>query len=1009
MINIYKASAGSGKTHKLAQEYIRLLLTKDDNTTYRHILAVTFTNKATEEMKSRILGDLFILSKEPQKSRHYKDFKGIFPDDEALKAKSMRVLNNILHDYSAFSVSTIDTFFQKTLKAFSREIGQFSAYQVELDKESLISECVGRLLDSLTDAKSDEKKLSWLTDNAINTLEEGSKFYLEYSLIAIAKRLRSEEHRSKLEACGLDGKTMYSEENVKKLADGCSAVIKSFNERLAKSATTIEECFRSAGVHPDETNYKFINEAINYKNLRPLSLAKAPGKRLVTNEADHDNWFGAGSKSKLDRLPVEVFDAVSAIVNQFREESKLYATAHLLNRQVYGFGLANEIDKNFDALLAEKNVLGIDDSNSYLKNIIDGTDAPFIYEKMGVRYDHFLLDEFQDTSRIQWDNFKPLLANSSAAGDNLVVGDVKQSIYRWRGSDWEILKSEIADAYPRMVKEETLKTNWRSSKEIVDFNNEFFIETAALLDRKYGSEDKAISKIYSDVVQRMPEKERTPGGVKVDFVDKDEMEKAVLAAINEAIEAGFAYNEIGVLIRGKDDGAKVAKALIDEGIEVVTDDSLKIMSALTVRRLMSVLASIDNPADKLSSYLAEQLNITVPEQYHSLVDLCEDLLRQLKASDEESFNAETLFIQSFMDKVIEFGAKGKTGLHAFLEDMEGDTTSISSPAEGNSVRIMTIHKSKGLAFPFVIVPYAETIGLFRSDKSWCRPNVAGTQLEDVATGIYDVTLSGKSESTLFGEEYKAELLKQYVDNLNVAYVAFTRARYQMRILATMPKDLDESVVISDADIKNFGDILFNYRKNHDIVCNPSTGRQEDDVRSVSELPSTYHSWPLGGRLTFSKDSTDFFDEEGKVGVAASNRLRGIVLHDIMSKVISISDLDSAVKEAVDDGRLSAGEAEDAAKLLKNAIKVGVEHGWFPEDASKVWNEVTLIDEVGEVHRADRVVEMGDHKLAVIDYKFGEEKSSHKKQVREYAELYRKMGYEVAPYLWYVEPEKILPL
>lgn len=1016
MIEILKASAGSGKTHQLTKEYIRLLLTDKDRYAYRHILAVTFTNKATDEMKSRILSELHTLSTDTMKSRYYKDFIGMFPDADALKKASETILCNILHDYSAFAISTIDRFFQQTLKSFSRELGQFAAYQVELDKDSLISECVGRVLDSLTAGRQDEKKVSWLTDNAISSMEAGKFVNLEKGLTDIARRLRSESHRSKAEEAGLDVEHLYDDDQVKALSEGCRKIIETFADEVDAGVQAIDDAFEEAGMSLGDTTSSFLEKEMNKR--RGVSEDKFMvmgiedlGKTFYKNFDDPTLWYKKADKHLADLVSPKMEYAVEAFGNLFIKNYKVYRTAVVLLGQVYGFGIAKDINREFNEMLHEKNVLGLDDSNTILKGIIDGTDAPFIYEKMGVRFEHFLLDEFQDTARIQWDNFKPLLENSVSQGFyNLVVGDVKQSIYRWRGSDWNLLDSGISEEFS--VKERPLEENWRSCRQIVEFNNEFFRDTAEFLDKKFAGMPGPISRIYSDVAQKWVPKNSVDGGVEVKICDGVEtiQNDVILDYVRQAHEQGFMYSEIGILTRGNDEGAEIAAYLIANDIPVVTDDSLKIKSAVTVRRLISLLSSIDNPEDKMNRYLAEQLDVEIPSEYHSTADLCEDLLRKLRNSDPETFDAETLYVQSFMDKVQDFQNKEKDGLHAFLDAMEKDKSSISSPSVGDSVRVMTIHKSKGLAFPYVIVPYIEKISLFKSESSWCKPKVEGTALGDVAPGIYDVRLSSESEVTLFSDEYKEELLHQYVDNINIAYVAFTRARLQLRIVGQLPPDWEDKVAKKkEIDAANFAQIMWYYMRNHQCDPKDSVGwEHEDEGCEYKPMESSYVSWPLGGRLSFSKDSSDFFDVEGDAGVAASNRIRGLVLHGIMSKVVSSEDLMPAISDAVEKGLLDASEASSASALLSSAIASVADRGWFREDPSMVWNETSIVLQDGSLVRPDRVVEGADGTLTVIDYKFGEPKKSHRAQVEGYAEAFRMMGYEnVNTYLWYVESGNIL--
>lgn len=1025
MVEILKASAGSGKTYTLAQRYIKLLLEAQDRYAYRHILAVTFTNKATDEMKSRILEELHVLASDPQSSPYLKDFvPTVCPDTATLQNTAREILCNILHDYGAFAVSTIDGFIQHTLKAFSREIGQFASYQVELDRESLIKESVDRLLDSLT--QDDVKKLNWFTSKTLSMIENGEGYKLEGPLLGVAKRLKSEEHRALVERHGLNEDTLYSEESLEALSKGTEKVMESYVADLVSAVSAIDAAFAAAGLSMSDLSGDFMNKYFSkVLKMKPGNEVPMPTDAFLAKVLADDKkcWFRKADQYKAVSVDAGVENAISAFLDLIDTSSKVYNTALLLHKQVYGFGIAADLYREFSALLKEKNVMSIDDSNTLLKNLIDGTDAPFIYEKLGVRYEHFLLDEFQDTSRVHWDNFRPLLLNSIANGFySLIVGDVKQSIYRFRDSDWKLLRDEVKDAFIGNVTEDTLKNNWRSMANIVNFNNSFFNQVAERLDTTYGFEKEGeISAIYADVKQTVAK--NGEGEVLFTFCPSDQEVHEVLSAVRSAIEKGFSYGDVAVLVRNKDEGSLIAMELISQKISVITDDSLLVSSALTVRRLVSVLSSIDNPDDTMARYLACHLSVEVPQSYDSLTGLCEDLLRKLKEYDEDSFNAEVIYVQSFMDIVQDFVASNGNSLHAFLKSWEGNTQSISSPSAGDAVRIMTIHKSKGLAFRYVIVPFVENIGLFRHGSRWCRPAVEGTALEGVATGVYDVTLSGKSEQTLFAPDYRAEVLMQYVDNINVAYVAFTRAVEVMHLISVLP---DEG-----ASIKNFSGLLYDYVRSdaaaalnirklepaavHDPVEEEDGSvevyrvgephvavEKKEKASDVQHMDTEFCSWPMCGRLTLSSDAFDFFAEDGSAGAEASNRIKGVILHDILSDVKVASDLETALSKAVSSGVLAAEQFSEVHGLMKERIAQATEWGWFPDKQAEVYNEVTLIDTDGSICRPDRVVVV-DGKVTVIDYKFGEHYGEYEKKLRKYAQMWMAMGYaDVTAYLWYVQ-------
>ena len=1057
MLEIMKASAGSGKTYRLARKYISLLLQSKDRYAYRHILAVTFTNKATDEMKGRILKELHVLATRPQESDYHDHFvPAYFPSDSDLQKKAETVLSDMLHDYSAFAVSTIDRFFQQTLKAFSREIGQFASYQVELDKDSLVAESVDRILDSLTE--EDSGLLSWLTDNVLEQIEQGGRYSMDANLLEMAKRLKSAQRQEVMEKSGVGADKEYPKEKLLEIREICRRIVSDFRTAVKDSARVALDIIEQAGVNPAESNRGFMKKLYQYSELEDGDAIEALPETFTSKALDHEQWFAKTKAAKLKPLvypfleaPLEDFCAL------FDKEFKVYNTAQILDGQLYGLGVAGELDKAFKELMKEKNVLCIDDSNTILRDIIDGSDAPFVYEKLGVRYEHFLLDEFQDTAGVQWSNFSPLLHESeSKGGESLIVGDVKQSIYRWRGSDWKLLNDIVPDEFEGH-KEEVLDTNYRSLANVVNFNNLFFKSAAAILDRMNGFEkDGPMSVIYSDVRQMTGKKSSAKGSVSLTFCPKEDELKKVLEAVHEAQANGASLSEIAVLVRSNAIGEDVSMYLIDNDIPVITDDSLRVKSSITVRRLVSLMSFADNPQDTVNGYLAESLDIALPRECGSLVDMVEALFRELKTKDADGlWKGEALHIQSFMDHVQEYVSMNGNSLRGFLKYWDGENPSICSPSSGESVRVMTIHKSKGLDFPYVIIPFAENINLYKAGSYWCVPELEGTPLDGVADGVYDVTLSKASEDTLFAEDYRKENFLQQVDNINTIYVAMTRAALGMHIIAKTPsakclKAVEAGDTTQFADFSQMlywfasascgGDVPGNeellppftvgrtaaqdgaerfdagemvcfgeHRKHgnetatfdisgHDelpsIALNPQPGDSDEDVRER-------------GRLKFTADALDFFSKDGETGVSASNRIKGVVLHDILAHVNVPEDLEGAVRQAVQAGELTGAEADEAYRLLSERIAAAAGRGWFPSDADRILNEASLIDTDGQICRPDRVV-IADGKVIIIDYKFGEHHGIYERQLKKYAGIWSRLGYEdVTSYLWYVHTDEVV--
>ena len=1060
MIEILKASAGSGKTFQLAKTYIRLLLASEERHAYRHILAVTFTNKATDEMKSRILKELDILARTPEQSGYYEDFSREFGPAEKLRERAGRLLVDMLHDYSAFAVSTIDRFFQRTLKAFAREIGQFASYQVELDKASLVHEAVDRILDALTEDNKD--LLPWLSDSVMDQLKQGGRFSLESRLYEMAEALKSDEHRELAAKSGIDVARTYSMANLAAVRKGCLRIMEDFAKEVAAAAQRALDVLSGAGLNPADSTRHFLSKLEAYADPEAKGTPARPKDTWMASARDPKKWFPA---SRAKNLPTPVADALAASLDAFCDlfgaRWQVCNTAAVLADQVFSLGIAGALYREFDALVKEKNVLSLDDSNVILSRIIAGSDAPFVYEKLGVRFEDFLLDEFQDTSAVQWENFRPLLLESHAGGrENLIVGDVKQSIYRWRGSDWNLLDSRVAaefgDAEGRPLTE-----NWRSCRAIVTFNNAFFPFAAERLDRQLGDQERTISRIYADVAQTPRTEETAPGSVQFTFCDKEKVQEKVLESIHGARVAGAQYGHIAVLVRSNAAGSDIAGFLVDNDIPVISDDSLRVKASVTVRRLVSLLAHAEKRNDKVAGYLADSLDITLPAGCRSLVELAEELLRLLRTRDEALFDGEILHIQSFMDELQDWTAVHGNNSGAFLKYWDDADPKISSPGDTDAVRIMTIHKAKGLEFPYVIFPYAESVGLYRPGPRWCRPDLGDTPLEGFADGVYRVTMSQAADDTLFSGDYERERLLQYIDNINTFYVALTRPEKELHVIAAMPSDKCISACESGDEsyaFKDLSEVLYGYLRRTGEPCVSEVsdeGTPDDGAPDVVETqvwrfgepfdyttlkpqkrtegrPAGYPSFPLNpdpadasaggdaerGRLKFTADAADFFREDARV---RSPRLLGVTLHGILSRIFVPGDLDEAVETAVAQGVFDAEEAERYRDFLARKIDGVKAYGWFPDDPSLVRNERGILGTDGRVHWPDRVV-FTPEGVVVIDYKFGEEEETLKAhlgedqapdyhgQVRRYVRLYKEMGYSpVRGYLWYLRedgPDKI---
>ena len=981
MIEILTASAGSGKTYQLAKKYISLLISDTGGDKYRHILAVTFTNKATAEMKGRILSELYVLASDPDKSKYLEDLvKELGIDRDEIRSRSELYLKNILHDYSSFAISTIDKFFQQALRSFTREIGCFAAYQVELDRDSLLKEAVDRILDSVSE--ENKELYEWIMSCMKDRIERGSGFKIDEKMLETAKSMGSGKYQNALEETGIDPASAFSKTNLRKIDDECNNIIRTFSSEVNKAAEELKNILTKTSELKQLEKYLYP-----FKSDERIEPLKATLRKAAPGS--HFNFL-------------------------MTEKYKIYNTAWQVRKLTYSLGFAREYEEQMAELMKEKNVMSLEDSNSILKRIIDGSDTPFIYEKMGVRYTDFLLDEFQDTSRVQWENLCPLLKESEArGGQNLIVGDVKQSIYRWRNSDWKLLDGEVPETFSKSCKCVSLNRNFRSCATVVDFNNKYFRFAADKMKEQFGNiEGTDAGRIYKDVCQEVRHTDPQQGMVRVDFCQPsadgsltagDVECGKILESVNNALENGASLNDIAVIVRTNREGGEVANYLKANGIDVISDDSLSIKSSRIVNLLVARFKQMLDENDPLAAYFLEDCDLAEPDSSNTLMDLAEHYLRELQRCFPEIFNAEILFVNGFMDILQEWSSTYSDSLPAFMEFWENNDAVASSPEGTDAVTVMTVHKAKGLEFGHVILPFADKISFDpapgKSYWSWCRPDEDHFgQAGAMRTAVYPVSFT-KSETpdSLFESAYDRESGLAGIDSINVFYVALTRAKNTLHIISALPSKscIDAFVAKMQYEFKSPMEMMYWY------LCGAltwSAGEEYDfrkcpgrETETLPDIFPGYPSVPLGNRLEPSTDAAEFFGEEGAVGAEASDRLAGIELHAILSKVYEMSDIDS----------FSGTREYD---MLRKRVSDHPE--WFSTEG-RVYNEATIFTGKGNSLRPDKVIiESGS--VTVIDYKFGSPKDSYISQVDGYVDLFKEMGYtDVQGYLWYVYEDSVI--
>lgn len=963
-VRLIKASAGAGKTHFLTEQYIKLLLEGGEDS-YRHILAVTFTNKATEEMKSRVVEELAKLASDPQNK-----------DREKAEVR----LTRILHDYSGFSISTIDRFFQVVMRAFAREIGQYASYKVELDSEGAIAQAVDMMVDSL-DAATNAELFTWLEEYSFRQIEEGNNWNIRKPLQDMANLFFKEDFKLKLRSSSVG---FGDKEAIKNSYDKLSGIVRGVEQNVKDIASAFMAEVHANGIDPF-TDFKGRSKSsFNLLTKKWIDgIFEKPSVRMLDSFNGHET-------PKLRSL---VEDALTL----YEKEFVRYTSAKVILRNLFLIGIYVDVYANLKQYLADNNMVLLGESTDLLSKIIDGSDTPFVYEKIGTRYDHIMLDESQDTSVLQWENFKPLFIESVSKGwSNLIVGDIKQSIYRWRGSDWRLISEYVKrDLGEDAVDDQSnpLTENWRSGKAIVDFNNELFSsvgEVIASSGEEKVSIGQSIDKLYSGCEQKIPgERKNIPDGrVKIGFLPRDgekhwkelALEKMV-DDIRELISLGYGCEDITVLVRKNDEGTLAANYLIKNGFGVITEESLKIDAAPCVSKVLALLNCYVRPEDPVSRLLVEEMGETVPEfKGGSLFEICEELLcmNSLREGDVP-------YADAFLDCVMDYQSKFGSSIRGFVDWWnESDAHSICAPKGRNAIRVMTIHKAKGLSLEAVIVPFMEETLGDRNPTVWCDSK---DEFADI--GIIPIYMESALENSIFKDEYERELLYQYVDSINTAYVAMTRSKSQLSVWCPKPNKPSEFKITSFANLlfaklcDQLEDDVFVFGKTEPFTPVPDENKVQND------LQQKYISVPIGDRLKITAKGSDYFDQE------VSPRMRGIELHDILSQVDMEKDLERA-----------CGSNMQSFDYLSGRIASIRQKHWFDGTYSSL-NEASIVDGDGNTYRPDRIlVDESKGAAYVIDYKFGRPFRKYSDQVRQYCNLIQGMGYSnVEGWLWYVDGNK----
>lgn len=1040
---VYKASAGSGKTFSLVREYLKIILQEPRD--FRHILAITFTNKVANEMKERILKTLSRLAKgenDPDDKMLSLLVQDTQLPPEVIALKASEAMGLILHQYADFAIGTIDSFSHRIIRTFAHDFGLPVNFNVEMDTDTLLETTVDLLLDRI----GDDRELTGLLVSFLESkIDDEQDWRIDRILVKFARNLMDEtgqEHLKKL--------TKVTLNDFREMSSSIHARIRKISEAMKAPAVEALHLVGSANIPVDAFSYG-KNGIMAFFNAAARGKPGHPGKNAAAT-VEEDKWTSkkctpeqgesiAAIKGRLQDL----YEQLNGMVDR---DLSLLNLLNLLKKTIYPLAVLNEISVILDDFKKQNNLVHISEFNSRISRIIMGEPVPFIYERLGEKYHHILIDEFQDTSAMQWMNFVPLIENALASGYfNLVVGDGKQAIYRFRNGDVEQFSSlpEIpgSDNNPILKQREkvlsqhfesvTLNVNYRSGKEIVMFNNRFFrILTDALFPD--GND------IYHDLEQEPgPGKEGGYISIEIPGTEDETLNytDASLERIREIIMQtqadGYNRRDIAILCRSNDHAGEVARYLLLQGIEVISAESLLVENSPHVKFIIAFMRFLHEMPDPLvhaemAGYLHEQgfsqagLNALFGIIHHEktpgagireifrdngfdircselaglpVYDLAEKLIRTFRMNDTPD-----PYLQFFLDAVMRFTSRGiAAGSRDFLEwwEVNHQKISIVVPEGMDAVRVMTIHKAKGLQFPIVIYAFAGDIK--RNTRDWLWVDFRDQEVPGLPSAILGAEKA--MSETAYADLYDTENRKSLLDLVNLLYVVMTRPEERLYVLTKKASEKGESQSIP----KFFADVLPQMETGAAADGRYVFGeprRKAITEPDRSEKPLSLEKMISGewrSKIQVKFHAPEMWNMEQPVQTSQwGNRI-----HTILSKVITKDDLPDAVDAAVFSGLIRVQEREEIEQVILPVFSHPLLSRLFGEEV-KVRTEAEILVRGGSFYRPDRVVFDGED-VFVVDYKTGKQNEHHRTQLNQYAALIEEMGYKkVHRVLVYLEPK-----
>jgi ATP-dependent exoDNAse (exonuclease V) beta subunit len=1042
---VYKSSAGSGKTSTLVIEYLALALKKPRQ--FRQIIALTFTIKATSEMKERLLEYLLYLQKMDIDNidNSYKhivekleEITGF--EKQQIKNNSKILLNRILHNYGDFGFNTIDSFVIGIVRSFAHDLQLSTKFEIELNKSDIINEALNKFYELIG---NDKNITNFLVDFVINQLDDERSADLDKPLTELAKLTFESKHYANIE--NLKNLNLENFVEIKKIIQ---KEIKDFEQKISDLGQEGIDCIEKHNLKAGDCSRKWLYNYFFYlksghKNAFDIDeLEKTTFLNMVENDS---NWYAKSQKSNIkeliDEAKPELLEIISKARNYHHKALPYYNTYKLLQQKITPLALIHILKEIIYNNSIENDIVHISEANRKISEVIKDQHAPYIYERIGHQYSNYLIDEFQDTSVIQWNNVLPLIDNSLANGKKcLLVGDAKQSIYRWRDGDVEQfvnLPKLKGDGDQRLLAErqnllentiifKNLDTNYRSLKNIIDFNNTLF-------EHLLQFEGKYVNKVFVDFYQNTP-KTKDEGYVKLkNFVNDDDNEELLAEILQQIYELvdnqAYDYSDICILARKKKDLAMIADFLITNGIKIMSSDALMLNKSKEVSFIISMLNIVEGIDVSINSYIAinylydyelvsqkttfknssdffkylkhEGLDIELAElRQLTIIEALEKII-----STSLPINSKDSFIYRLLDVVLEQSNKIGNSISAFIDYWNDNNSSLSIniPETNNAVRLSTVHSAKGLEFPVVIFP---AISL---DESLNGKDYLWINAPETISNIAPTLIVGNESKGLRSSEkivFEEEVNRQSLDKLNLFYVACTRPTEQLYIYFSSKenakKEKDKGMWNTQiASLPTVNQIIENRDENEIVIGNPIKHKIKNN--NIKNQNTNIHTYIYEDWRNKIQIKTNYRPNEIEI-----KKEKGIQLHYLLNKLSTKTDITSLVTESITNKNLSLEYKKEFTSLLEELINNSETNIFFNnEDIYK--GEKEILTQNNKTYRPDKVIYKNDE-IWIVDYKYADkskisknEINNHKKQVKKYMSLIQQIeGKKTKGFLLYLQ-------